>query len=150
MCPHCGAPMLVLELHGVEIDHCPQCGGTWLDGGELEQICDLAGAPPGPLTAALNAGRRGRRGARRCPRCGWRCRGLTLAAEPPLELDHCPRGHGLWFDAGEIRRLIEHAGGDEAGALADFLGDVLATEFRSERGPRNFLPSAAEPPRQEG
>ena len=30
--------MLTLELTGVEIDHCTDCGGIWLDAGELELL----------------------------------------------------------------------------------------------------------------
>jgi Zn-finger nucleic acid-binding protein len=25
----------------VEIDHCPQCGGVWLDGGELAKVLEM-------------------------------------------------------------------------------------------------------------
>ena len=28
--------MITLELAEVEIDHCTECGGIWLDAGELE------------------------------------------------------------------------------------------------------------------
>jgi Zn-finger nucleic acid-binding protein len=30
------------ERHGVEIDHCPQCRGVWLDRGELDKIIERA------------------------------------------------------------------------------------------------------------
>ncbi len=33
-----GQPLEALELHGVEIDRCPKCGGVWLDPGELELL----------------------------------------------------------------------------------------------------------------
>ena len=38
MCPDCGEPMVIYELGGVEADRCLRCGGTWLDGGELERM----------------------------------------------------------------------------------------------------------------
>lgn len=34
--------MLVTELHGVEIDICPACGGLWFDGEELAQLAGAA------------------------------------------------------------------------------------------------------------
>ena len=37
-CPKCGAPLVVLQFRGVEIDKCSNCGGVWLDMGELEAI----------------------------------------------------------------------------------------------------------------
>ena len=54
MCPECGQPLVAFELRGVEIDHCVDCGGTWLDAGELETITESAGVPSGELSRALS------------------------------------------------------------------------------------------------
>ena len=40
MCPACKKPMIALELEGIEIDHCLDCGGTWLDSGEIGVVCN--------------------------------------------------------------------------------------------------------------
>ena len=37
-CPRCGGHLVEHEHHGVKIDTCPDCNGTWLDAGELEQL----------------------------------------------------------------------------------------------------------------
>ena len=37
-CPKCGAPLVTLQHHGVEIDKCSHCQGVWLDCGELEHL----------------------------------------------------------------------------------------------------------------
>jgi len=37
-CPVCKNAMITLELEEVEIDHCTNCGGIWLDAGELELL----------------------------------------------------------------------------------------------------------------
>ena len=37
-CPKCGAPLVAVQFRGVEIDKCSNCGGIWLDMGELETI----------------------------------------------------------------------------------------------------------------
>ncbi len=37
-CPACTATMDQRVEHGVTIDYCPDCGGVWLDPGELEQV----------------------------------------------------------------------------------------------------------------
>lgn len=37
-CPKDGMDLTTVELHGVKIDSCATCGGTWLDAGELEQL----------------------------------------------------------------------------------------------------------------
>lgn len=37
-CPVCRTQLVAMERHGVEIDHCPNCRGVWLDRGELDKI----------------------------------------------------------------------------------------------------------------
>jgi len=37
-CPVCENPMIILELDRVETDFCTECGGIWLDSGELELL----------------------------------------------------------------------------------------------------------------
>jgi Zn-finger nucleic acid-binding protein len=42
-CPVCTDETLVISSReGIEIDHCPQCRGVWLDRGELDKIIDRA------------------------------------------------------------------------------------------------------------
>jgi uncharacterized protein len=37
-CPKCGMDLAEIELHGVKIDQCSNCGGIFLDAGELDQL----------------------------------------------------------------------------------------------------------------
>ena len=37
-CPKCGNDLHTVDLHGVKIDTCASCGGTWLDAGELDHL----------------------------------------------------------------------------------------------------------------
>lgn len=40
-CPNCKIHTLVIaERKGIEIDHCPECRGLWLDRGELDKILE--------------------------------------------------------------------------------------------------------------
>ncbi len=41
-CPVCDKPARALSFFTVPIDWCPECGGVWLDGGELEALRELA------------------------------------------------------------------------------------------------------------
>ena len=41
-CPVDGTTLSIADRQGVEIDHCPQCRGVWLDRGELDKIIDRA------------------------------------------------------------------------------------------------------------
>jgi hypothetical protein len=42
-CPRDGQPLAEQESEGVTIDLCSECGGIWLDKGELEQIAERRG-----------------------------------------------------------------------------------------------------------
>lgn len=40
-CPNCKEPnLMIAERKGIEIDHCPECRGIWLDRGELDKILE--------------------------------------------------------------------------------------------------------------
>jgi Zn-finger nucleic acid-binding protein len=129
-CPACGAVLIGFEFEGVEIDHCLQCGGTWLDPGELEQIALMAHADRHEaLLEALDAPGGRRRDDRRCPRCGKPLLEVALdAAAGGLTIDRCPRGDGLWLDRGELAALTRAAGA-QSGAVARFLGKLFDYEI---------------------
>jgi len=115
--------MVAFELEGVEIDRCVSCRGTWLDNGELQLLADLAGVSPGGLTAALLEARDGRAAHRRSSRCLRRLESGAVGGVSPLEIERCPGGCGLWFDDGEMERLIARFDKGEAGAVARFFAD---------------------------
>jgi hypothetical protein len=37
-CPSCGMQLEKVQFHGITIDRCFSCGGTFLDAGELEHL----------------------------------------------------------------------------------------------------------------
>jgi Zn-finger nucleic acid-binding protein len=37
-CPKCDAPMRMYERNGVHVDRCTECGGIFLDRGELDRL----------------------------------------------------------------------------------------------------------------
>lgn len=37
-CPKDGGDLVTQKHQGVQLDACPECGGLWLDAGELEQL----------------------------------------------------------------------------------------------------------------
>jgi hypothetical protein len=51
-CPKCGADLITDVFHGVQIDRCPECGGVWLDHGELDQL--MKHEDPGVLRRVLS------------------------------------------------------------------------------------------------
>ncbi len=37
-CPKCGMDLTTIEFHGISLDRCPSCNGTWFDAGEVEEL----------------------------------------------------------------------------------------------------------------
>ena len=121
MCPACKEPMVVFELDGVEIDRCLRCSGTWLDSGEIDQLSRLHGPSAEPLGAAIAKANGEKHGDRRCPRCSSKMRIVTINL---VEIDRCPRGHGLWFYRSEMESLIASFKGGASAAVGNFLGEL--------------------------
>lgn len=95
-CPACRLPLLTLEIKEIELDYCADDMGVWFDEGEIETLLDST-------TPVLTVDPKDARGKRRCPRCDARM--LLHFPVPQLELDMCPNGDGIWFDAGEVEQL---------------------------------------------
>ncbi|MEN3746506.1 zf-TFIIB domain-containing protein [Sphingomonas sp. HF-S3] len=55
-CPVCRTNLVMAERQGIEIDHCPNCRGIWLDRGELDKIIERSSASIAPSAPAPGAG----------------------------------------------------------------------------------------------
>ncbi len=118
ICVNCGQSMLALELDEFEIDYCDNCGGIWLDSGELELAVGEKYFKEDQLIP-LPEGAQAARGKRNCPICSKRMELVSLPKDK-TELDRCPRGHGLWFDKGElieVAKAISVEGSDHVNRL---------------------------------
>ncbi len=122
-CPACGEEMIVVERSGIELDYCAGCNGIWFDSGELELFAGSVGAEIElPDWAAAPRAESDER-PRRCPRCRKKMDKILIGE---ILVDRCPRGHGLWFDGGELGGLFEQ---QTAGAPA---GETKVIEFLGE------------------
>lgn len=111
VCPRCNTALFLLVYEGVEVDHCPACGGFWLDAGEIEDLAAGVKGVPVALRLKEALGGEGTPSGGLCPRCDAKLVefGVKLgeaAPAEPLRLDRCPAGHGLWFDVGELPRML--------------------------------------------
>ena len=128
-CPVCKNAMVTLELSDVEIDHCLDCGGIWLDSGELELLLDNA-ERANELLESFAVDSRCAEKKRKCPICRKKMQKVTVGAdEPVLLIDKCGRGDGLWFDNGELTEIIERAQLDEGNKIKKVLADMFGTEI---------------------
>jgi Zn-finger nucleic acid-binding protein len=104
-CPACRQPLVVLEYDKLEVDYCASCRGVWLDAGELELLYGDEQACETFLEAGGVVKSRSRRG---CPQCGARMEERNTGGAPPVTYERCRRGHGLWFDRGELSSVLAH------------------------------------------
>jgi Zn-finger nucleic acid-binding protein len=91
------------------VDFCNKCHGVWLDAGELESLLtNTGGDTDDPLLKFLR--REGTLASEAeqylCPRCDKPMQQLKVGDAGELLLERCANGDGLWFDAGELRRLL--------------------------------------------
>jgi len=110
VCPKCDVPLFILHYKDIEVDFCDRCRGLWLDAGELEALLQRTGAKADDplLKFQRQSGIRPKGRPHLCPRCDTPLHEIQVehAGAPTLTLDKCPRGHGLWFDADELRQLL--------------------------------------------
>jgi Zn-finger nucleic acid-binding protein len=104
-CVTCGKPMVVLELQGTEIDHCLACGGIWLDAGEIDLLIESK-PETDKLLAQLGEQRKRQAGKRKCPICLKKMEIINIGPMDKVQIDHCRKNHGLWFDRGELETVL--------------------------------------------
>lgn len=111
ICPSCKNNMIVLELNQVEIDYCTQCEGIWLDTGELELLLNDEVAA-GNMLATFKPSHENEKKIR-CPICRKKMQKVSAGEAFPVVIDKCKRDHGLWFDRGELQKVLKDGNGEE-------------------------------------
>ena len=125
-CPVCKNAMLTLELEDVEIDYCADCGGIWLDAGELEL---LLGEPQKArnLLDSFKTDSQCTEKIRKCPICDKKMQKIVVgSSKPTLLIDKCHRGDGLWFDRGELHDIFDRAQLDKDNKIQKLLTDMFS------------------------
>lgn len=133
-CPTCKNAMITLELADVEIDHCVRCGGIWLDAGELELLLD-ARDKADRLLGSFRKDKNTTEQPRKCPICRKKMAQIIIGtSQPPLRIDECKRRHGLWFDRGELRRVLSQGPLDEESRIQQLLADMFSQDIGKTGG----------------
>ena len=128
LCPECCDEMLILEYDNVEIDYCNDCSGIWLDEGELELLLNSSESTSLVMRVLMDNSKSHDKSNRRCPVCGKRMFLVDIplssnGTDVTVEIDKCPRNHGLWFDNGELQQIISSSKGEP---VAKFLGELFS------------------------
>jgi len=117
--------MITLELEDVEIDYCTDCGGIWLDAGELEL---LLGNPQQAekLIRSFQIDSDYTEKPKKCPICLKKMQKIIVGqSTPTLLIDRCRKGDGLWFDKGELQDIFNRAQLDEDSKIQKLLADMF-------------------------
>lgn len=117
--------MITLELEDVEVDYCTNCGGIWLDAGELEL---LLGEPQKAkqLLNSFEIESKTNERIRPCPICDKKMQKIRVGSSTPvLLIDKCRRGDGLWFDRGELHDVCDRAQLDKDNKIQELLKEMF-------------------------
>jgi Zn-finger nucleic acid-binding protein len=132
-CPECSDTLAAVDAAGVEIDYCSQCGGIWLDLGELRRI-DPASLPALPAAEHDGAGQLGA-----CPRCP----GLALWSHPVAPgvsavVGECRGCGGMWIGASELAHVKRHVAVRASASRPRPAGGSATPAPRAPRGSAAF------------
>jgi Zn-finger nucleic acid-binding protein len=121
-CPGCQEAMGAVRVGSVTLDECRRCGGLWVDSDSFRRICAEREEQAVVLrldeAPALAPAAAGPRGYLPCPECRRLMNRQNFAMVSGVIVDVC-RAHGVWFDQGELRRIVEFLrGGGMARARA--------------------------------
>jgi Zn-finger nucleic acid-binding protein len=101
-CPRCKVALEPETQLNINVEHCPQCNGRWLDRDELEQLEATVDSTAEERRATIEYGEKP--SELDCPVCGKRMEAFNYRAYD-LELDQCKDEHGYWLDSGEGGRV---------------------------------------------
>lgn len=108
-CPGCEQPLRAFRMGEHTLAGCPSCHGIWMEGRFMARLCAQAqvrdalaerlAASPTPVASG------GPVTFRRCPACAKRMPRIVFGRTSGVTLDAC-RDHGVFFDAGELERIL--------------------------------------------
>ena len=117
-CIKCNSQLKPVAFRGVEIDRCENCGGLWLDKGELKHLWNSQGEDDpdeGAFEKAISelakmkmsrptpAGRVAGDASIVCPSCTGK---LTEVVFDDTHIEQCAACDGVYLDAGELAKAM--------------------------------------------
>jgi len=115
-CPRCDGKLFHVQLEGYAMDQCGTCGGLWVDTGTVDAIVRdrpqavetgvAQDTSAGDASQATMTGQFRGRAYLKCPTCANLMTPQNYARSSGIIIDVC-KSHGIWFDAGELNRILE-------------------------------------------
>ncbi len=123
-CLKCTSVLDRSTVEGIEVDHCPSCGGLWLDHGEVERLgrgkpedldrlrTALVGkTAPDPASDTTTS----------CPACPGQLKEVELG---PVHIEYCGKCHGIFLDKGELDQAVKAVAGSTVRQVLTLAGSV--------------------------
>ena len=109
-CPRCKIKLSLLEIGDTKLRECERCDGMWADVETFEHLC-ATGEERSAVLGFLGERNRSVEPLATisyvpCPDCKDLMNRSNFAKASGVIIDICKR-HGVWFDAGELPRIIE-------------------------------------------
>jgi Zn-finger nucleic acid-binding protein len=110
VCPRCHVDLKHLQIDAISLSECERCDGLWSDVSTFEKICSEKEEQSAALTYFGN-----RQKATLapspisyvpCPQCKQLMNRSNFAHSSGVIVDLC-KEHGVWFDAGELPKIID-------------------------------------------
>jgi hypothetical protein len=77
------------------------------------------------LLAQLGDGKNRQSGKRKCPICLKKMEIIMLDPKDKVQIDHCRRNHGIWFDRGELETVLTIFDTDDHSAVRGLLKSMF-------------------------
>ena len=132
-CPVCKEPLVVLELEQVEVDYCTSCSGVWLDAGELELLLETDEDRSRLGNLFKEAGEIKEK-SHDCPICGKQMKKFEIGEKGKVVVDKCRKNHGIWFDKGELKKVVEFGSVNKENKIINLLKDMFENSSQNNGG----------------
>lgn len=109
-CPRCKIKLQSLKIDNVHIRECERCGGFWSDIAAFEHLCankEQQASVIGFIGSYIHANADAPAVSYvPCPDCAQLMNRSNFARSSGVIIDMCKQ-HGVWFDAGELPKIID-------------------------------------------
>jgi len=108
ICPRCTKILQETTVCEITVEGCPECGGSWFDQGELNEVAKRDPTALEQIDRAFTPSDRVRAMPTRelrCPVCLARLERFEFKHFPGVQMDGCARCRGIWADHGELREI---------------------------------------------
>jgi len=99
-CPECHNHFVLINVTGVEIDTCLDCGSFWFDIGELQVLTKKTRDVPGEDMPKEKS-------SYECPVCKSNMQQHVFQEGSELLVDTCPNDHGVYLERGELKGVLD-------------------------------------------